>query len=32
MDVRGGNMGDKIFKNYVLTLDYQNNFIWFEKI
>ncbi len=31
LDIRGGNLGNQILKNYILTLDYQNRIIWFEK-
>lgn len=32
LDIRGGNLGNQVFKNYILTLDYRNSIIWFEKV
>jgi len=32
LDIRGGNLGNKILKNFIVTFDYQNGIIWFEKI
>jgi len=31
LEVRGGNMGNGAFKDYILTLDYAKQRIWFER-